>query len=67
MDQRALPIAQALPRVVLNILYDKFFKSRCKAISQELAKRVVPQDINLTGQARSAEDTVVVEEDWLAT
>ena len=52
---------------VMDDDYDKFFKARCKAISRELAKRIVPQDIDQSAQARNAEDTVVEEEEWLAT
>ena len=47
--------------------YDKFFKARCKAISRELSRRIIPQEIDQSGQARSAEDTVVEEEEWVAS
>jgi hypothetical protein len=47
--------------------YDKFFKARCKAISHELGKRIIPQEIDQSGQARSAEDTIVEEDEWSAT
>ena len=47
--------------------YDKFFKARCKAISHELSKRIIPQKIDRSGQARGAEETAVEEDEWSAS
>jgi hypothetical protein len=47
---------------VLNDDYSKFFDMRCKAISRELAKRLIDQAIDKTGQAAPAEETLVEEE-----
>ncbi len=47
--------------------YDKFFDARCKAISRELGKRIIPQAIDQEGTAKSAEETVVEQEEWLAS
>jgi hypothetical protein len=46
--------------------YEKFFNARCEAISSELDKQIIPQKIDEQASARSAEDTVVEEEEWLA-
>jgi hypothetical protein len=47
--------------------YDLFFGARCKAISRELGKRIIPQEVDQVGTAKSAEDTVVEQEEWLAS
>jgi hypothetical protein len=47
--------------------YDSFFDARCTAISRELAKRIIPQEVDQIGTARSAEETVVEQEEWLAS
>ena len=47
--------------------YDSFFGARCSAISRELAKRVIPQEVDQIGTAKSAEETVVEQEEWLAS
>lgn len=47
--------------------YDNFFRARCKAISRELTKQIIPQEIDQVGMAKSAEETVVEEEEWLAS
>jgi len=52
---------------VLNDDYGKFFDARCRAISRELSKQIIPQQIDDVAQARSAEETVVEEEEWLAS
>jgi hypothetical protein len=52
---------------VMSDDYDMFFAARCKAISRELAKRIIPQEIDSSGIAKNAEDTVVEEEEWLAS
>ena len=52
---------------VMTDEYGKFFDARCRAISRELSKQIVPQDIDHIGTAKSAEDTVVDQEEWLAT
>jgi hypothetical protein len=36
--------------------YERFLRERCKAISRELSKRIVPQDIDELGQAVSTDD-----------
>ena len=36
--------------------YEKFIRSRCKAIARELAKRVIRQDIDELGQAVHTDD-----------
>jgi hypothetical protein len=46
--------------------YDKFFQARCRAISHELGRRIIPRTIDQSGQARSAEETVVEEDEWSA-
>lgn len=46
--------------------YAKFFRARCKAISRELEKQIIPQDIDQTEPAKSAEDTTVEADDWVA-
>ena len=52
---------------VLTDDYEKFFKARCKAISRELSKLIIPQDIDQVGEAKRADETVVEEEEWLAS
>lgn len=47
--------------------YEAFFAARCKAISRELGKQIIPQEIDQVGTAKSAEETVVEEEEWLAS
>jgi hypothetical protein len=47
--------------------FDSFFDARCKAISRELGKRVIPQEIDQIGTAKSAEETVVEQDEWLAS
>lgn len=47
--------------------YQSFFDARCRAIGRELAKRIIPQDVDRVGTAKSAEETVVEEEEWLAS
>jgi hypothetical protein len=47
--------------------YEMFFDARCKAISRELGKRIIPQEIDQVGTAKSAEETVVEQEEWLAS
>lgn len=44
---------------VLTDDYDSFFAARCKAISRELQKQVIPQDIDLNEIAKPAEETGV--------
>jgi hypothetical protein len=51
---------------VMDDDYGKFFDARCEAISAELEKHIIPQKIDEQASARSAEDTVVEEEEWLA-
>jgi hypothetical protein len=46
--------------------YDTFFEARCKAISRELRKQIIPQEIDQMGTAKGAEETVVESEEWLA-
>lgn len=52
---------------VMTDNYDSFFDARCTAIGRELAKRVIPQEIDQTGTAKSAQETVVEQEEWLAS
>jgi hypothetical protein len=52
---------------VMTNEYSKFFDARCKAISRELGKLIIAQEIDETGTARSAEETVVEPEEWLAS
>ena len=52
---------------VMNDDYSVFFAARCKAISRELARLVIPQDIDQAGTAKGAEETVVEQEEWLAS
>jgi hypothetical protein len=52
---------------VMTDEYGKFFDARCRAISRELGKQIVPQDIDQIGTAKSAEETAVEQEEWLAT
>lgn len=52
---------------VMSDDYDKFFAARCKAISRELAKQIIPQEIDQVGSATTADETVVEEEEWLAS
>lgn len=47
--------------------YEKFFGARCKAISRELTKRIIPQEIDQVGEAKRADETIVEEEEWLAS
>jgi hypothetical protein len=47
--------------------YAKFFDARCRAISRELGKLIIPQEIDQLGTAKSAEETVVEQEEWLAS
>jgi hypothetical protein len=47
--------------------YEMFFDARCKAISRELSKRVIPQEIDQLATPKSAEETVVETEEWLAS
>ena len=47
--------------------YEVFFDARCKAISRELGKQIIPQEIDLVGTAKNAEETVVEQEEWLAS
>jgi hypothetical protein len=47
--------------------YESFFDARCTAISRELSKRIIPQEIDQVGTARGAEETVVEQEEWLAS
>ena len=51
---------------VMSDDYDKFFEARCRAISKELANRIMPQKVDREARARAAEDTVVEEEEFLA-
>lgn len=39
--------------------YERFFDARCRAISRELTKHIIAQQIDDLAQARSAEETVV--------
>lgn len=43
--------------------YAKFFDARCRAISRELIKLIVPQKINQVGTTKRAEGTVVEQEE----
>jgi len=47
--------------------YEMFFDARCKAISRELSKQIISQGIDQVGTAKSAEETVVEQEEWLAS
>jgi hypothetical protein len=47
--------------------YTKFFDARCRAISRELGKLIIPQEVDQFGTAKSAEETVVEQEEWLAS
>ncbi len=47
--------------------YEMFFDARCKAISRELNKRIIPQEIDEVATAKSAAETVVEQEEWLAS
>jgi hypothetical protein len=47
--------------------YDSFFDARCKAISRELGKQIIPQEVDRVGTAKSADETVVEPEEWLAS
>jgi hypothetical protein len=47
--------------------YTKFFDARCRAISRELGRLIIPQEIDQLGTAKSAEETVVEQEEWLAS
>jgi hypothetical protein len=45
--------------------YDVFIEARCKAISRELRKRIIPQEIDQVGTPKSAEESVEEqEEEW---
>jgi hypothetical protein len=48
---------------VLTNDYAKFFDARCKAISRELAKQVIPQAIDQLETPKPAEETVQEEEE----
>ena len=52
---------------VMNDDYESFFDARCKAISHELSRRVIPQEVDKIGTAKGAEETVVEQEEWLAS
>lgn len=52
---------------VMSDDYDKFFAARCKAISRDLVKQIIPQEIDQVGAATTAHETVVEEEEWLAS
>ncbi len=52
---------------VMTDEYGKFFDARCRAISRELGKQIIPQDVDRIGTAKSADETVVEKEEWLAT
>ena len=52
---------------VMTDEYGKFFDARCRAISRELSKQIIWQEIDQVGTAKSAQETVVEQEDWLAT
>ena len=43
--------------------YEKFFEARCKAISRELSKQIIDQEIDPVVTARSAEETAVEEDE----
>jgi hypothetical protein len=47
--------------------YERFFAGRCKAISRELSKLIIPQEVDRVAIAKSAEETVVEQEEWLAS
>jgi len=47
--------------------YEVFFDARCKAISRELTKQIISQEIDQVATAKSAEETVVEQEEWLAS
>jgi hypothetical protein len=51
---------------VLTDDYDSFFSARCKAISRELSKQIILQEVDQVGTAKTAEETVVEDEEWLA-
>ncbi len=46
--------------------YGRFFDARSQLISEELAKRIVPQSSDQATPLRSAEDTATEEEDAVA-
>lgn len=47
--------------------YEKFFVARSKAISRELSKQIIPQEIDHIETAKKADETVVEDEEWLAS
>jgi hypothetical protein len=47
--------------------YDSFIEARCRAISRELSKRIIPQETDQVGIAKGAEETVEEQEEWLAS
>lgn len=51
---------------VMSNEYDRFFSARCKAISRELQKQIIPQAIDLTVPAKEAEETVVESDEGIA-
>ena len=52
---------------VLTDDYAKFFDARCRAISRELEKLIIPQAIDQLATPKGAEETVVEQEEWLAS
>jgi hypothetical protein len=52
---------------VMTDNYETFFEARCKAISRELSKQIIPQEIDQVGTPKGAEETVVEQEEWLAS
>jgi hypothetical protein len=55
------------PFGVMKDDYDSFLDARCMAISRELGKRVIPQEVDQIGIAKRAAGTVVEQEEWLAS
>lgn len=47
--------------------YERFFVARCRAISRELNKQIIPQEIDQMETAKKADQTVVEDEEWLAS
>ena len=41
---------------ILDDDYDKFFKYRCRAIARELARNLIPQQVDERGQAPNQDD-----------
>jgi hypothetical protein len=52
---------------VLENDYSAFFKTRCRAFSRELSKRIIPQEVDKEVEARHSEDTDEPEESWIAS